>query len=165
MNNKDKYTVSKLTDAIDDAMNVSFNQMVDTVRTQCYMSQTEINWEECEELDNLGEHRKMGNVKDKITNEMKRVVISALTDSDWVSDDELAKRNPNKFRKPPNSLHLAHSLSKNKSDSRWNMSDESIKNVTLLALETLLEQVRDARDFEQIGRVKNVLDIAKSTEC
>lgn len=134
MNNKDKYTVSKLADAIDDAMNVSFNQMVDTVKTQCYMSQTETNWEDCEELEYLREHRKMGNAFNTITNEMKRVVISALTDSDWVGDDD------------------------KKSSETWFVTNDSENSVIILALETLLEQVRDARDFEQIARVKNLLD-------
>lgn len=181
MNNIDKYKATNLCNAIEDAVDVSFSQMIETIKTQCYMSQTETNWEDCDELTHLEDLPiKLSNgddVKLALKNRFKRLIISSLTDSDWVtledteadslwiSDDEIAKRNPNKFRKPTSSLDLANSLSKNKGDSRWNMCDKSIKNVTILALETLLEQVRDARDFEQIGRVKNVLDIAKSTEC
>jgi len=121
--NIDKYKVTELSDAIDKAIDVSFSQMIDTVRTQCYMSQTQDNWEDCDDLEFLEDIPMLftdgRDIKESIKNQMKRVVISTLTDSDWVgkndamynhvrdnswvSDDERAKRNPNKFRQPPTS--------------------------------------------------------------
>jgi len=157
MNTIDKYSINKLSNAIDDAIDVSFRQMIDTIKNQCYMSQTETTWEDCDELEFLGEHPKMSTIKNAMTNDMKRVVLSALTFSDWISEDELAKRNPNKFRKPPNSLHLAHSLSEN-----TRMHSEEINDVTILALETLREQVRDAGDNYNHFRVNKVLKFYKN---
>ena len=147
MNTIDKYSVNKLSNAIDDAIDVSFRQMIDTIKNQCYMSQTETTWEDCDELEFLGEHPKMSTIKNAMTNDMKRVVLSALTFSDWISEDEIAKRNPNKFRKPSENTR---------------MHSEEINDVTILALETLREQVRDAGDNYNHFRVNKVLKFYKN---
>ena len=147
MNTTDKYSITKLSNAIDDAVDVSFRQMIDTIKNQCYMSQTETSWEDCDELEFLEEHPKMSTVKNAMTNDMKRVVLSALTFSDWISEDEVAKRNPNKFRKPSENTR---------------MHSEEINDVTILALETLREQVRDAGDNYNHFRVNKVLKFYKN---
>mgnify|MGYP003648673212 FL=1 len=147
MNTIDKYSINKLSNAIDDAIDVSFRQMIDTIKNQCYMSQTETTWEDCDELEFLGEHPKMSTIKNAMTNDMKRVVLSALTFSDWISEDEIAKRNPNKFRKPSENTR---------------MHSEEINDVTILALETLREQVRDAGDNYNHFRVNKVLKFYKN---
>tara|TARA_R110002073_G_scaffold3304_3_gene22227 strand:+ start:361 stop:810 length:450 start_codon:yes stop_codon:yes gene_type:complete len=147
MNTIDKYSITKLSNAIDDAVDVSFRQMIDTIKNQCYMSQTETSWEDCDELEFLEEHPKMSTVKNAMTNDMKRVVLSALTFSDWISEDEVAKRNPNKFRKPSENTR---------------MHSEEINDVTILALETLREQVRDAGDNYNHFRVNKVLKFYKN---
>jgi len=241
MKNIDKYSVTKLSNAIDDAVDVSFRQMVDTVRTQCYMSQTETSWEDCDELEFLGEHPKMSTIKNAMTNDMKRVVLSALTDSDfetdtefiketlidlitplirdthneqdvedlqhmnleelqnihnelsvdivdteeWISEDEIAKRNPNKFRKPNEDLLCAmeaqiegHNVKevtviidgskfklkgfKKPSENTIGLYQQEINDVTILALETLREQVRDANDNYNHFRVNKVLKFYKN---
>ena len=138
-----KYSVTELSNAIDDAVNVSFGQMIDTIRNQCYMSQTETSWEDCDELEFLED------IPFKFTDgkDMKRVVLSALTFSDWISEDEVAKRNPNKFRKPSENTR---------------MHSEEINDVTILALETLREQVRDAGDNYNHFRVNKVLKFYKN---
>ena len=191
MNTIDKYSIDKLSNAIDDAVDVSFRQMIDTIKNQCYMSQTETSWEDCDELEFLEEHPKMSTIKDKVTNEMKRVVLSALTFSDWISEDEVAKRNPNKFRKP--NAKIAHNnlptpsyeteVSRLK-DKHWKKSNistsefregfkkpsentiglyqQEINDVTVLALETLREQVRDAGDNYNHFRVNKVLKFYKN---
>ena len=269
MNTIDKYSITKLSNAIDDAVDVSFRQMVDTVRTQCYMSQTETSWEDCDELEFLGEHPKMSTIKNAMTNDMKRVVLSALTDSDfetdtefiketlidlitplirdthneqdvedlqhmnleelqnihnelsvdivddnenrlhknsdeyqsqfeteterlereeeeeWISEDEIAKRNPNKFRKPNEDLLCAmeaqiegHNVKevtviidgskfklkgfKKPSENTIGLYQQEINDVTILALETLREQVRDANDNYNHFRVNKVLKFYKN---
>jgi hypothetical protein len=87
-----KYSVTELSNAIDDAVNVSFGQMIDTIRNQCYMSQTETSWEDCDELEFLEDIPfKFTDGKDMkvmIQNQMKRIVISTLTDSDWVGKND-----------------------------------------------------------------------------
>ncbi len=92
MNNVNKYSADKLSDAIDDAIDVSFNQMVDTVRTQCYRTQTVTSELDCESLEFLEDmpmdYLNNGrDIRDSIKNQMKRIIISELTDSDWVGDD------------------------------------------------------------------------------
>ena len=241
MNTIDKYSITELSNAIDDAVDVSFRQMVDTVRTQCYMSQTETSWEDCDELEFLGEHPKMSTIKNAMTNDMKRVVLSALTDSDfetdtefiketlidlitplirdthneqdvedlqhmnleelqnihnelsvdivdteeWISEDEIAKRNPNKFRKPNEDLlcdmeaqiegHNVKEVTviidgskfklkgvKKPSENTIGLYQQEINDVTILALETLREQVRDANDNYNHFRVNKVLKFYKN---
>ena len=92
INNIDKYSVTKLSDAIDGAVDVAFSQMIDTIRNQCYMSQTETSWEDCDELEFLEDIPfKFTDGKDMkvmIQNQMKRIVISTLTDSDWVGKND-----------------------------------------------------------------------------
>ena len=89
--NIDKYKVNNLSNAIDNAIDVSFAQMIDTVRTQCYMSQKQDSWEDCTELQFLEDIPMLftdgRDIKESIKNQMKRVVISALTDSDWVGNN------------------------------------------------------------------------------
>jgi hypothetical protein len=224
--NIDKYTVDKLSDAVDKAVDVSFAQMIDTVRTQCYMSQTQDSWEDCTELEFLEDIPMLftdgRKIKESIQNQMKRVVISALTEADWVGkndamyqhlpsdiEDRLHKNSDeyqSQFeteterleREDEEEYDISPSGKSKPSDSfGWDtpqidgipngdkLSDtddvlvgcqtvgikedgwtrKSVKetndsgnSVIILALETLLEQVRDARDFEQIARVKNILD-------
>ena len=90
--NIDKYKVNNLSNAIDNAIDVSFAQMIDTVRTQCYMSQKQDSWEDCTELEFLEDIPMLftdgRDIKESIKNQMKRVVISALTDSDWVGKND-----------------------------------------------------------------------------
>jgi|TARA_R100001460_G_scaffold85529_3_gene126811 hypothetical protein len=90
--NIDKYKVTNLSNAIDNAIDVSFSQMIDTVRTQCYMSQKQDSWEDCDELEFLEDIPMLftdgRDIKESIKNQMKRVVISALTDSDWVGKND-----------------------------------------------------------------------------
>ena len=92
INNIDKYSVTKLSDAIDGAVDVAFSQMIDTIRNQCYMSQTETSWEDCDELEFLEDIPMLftdgRKIKESIANQMKRVVISSLTDSDWVGKND-----------------------------------------------------------------------------
>ena len=107
-----KYSVTELSNAIDDAVNVSFGQVM-------------------------------------IQNQMKRIVISTLTDSDWVgkndamykplidmytkklqiednepiewlSEDELSKRNPNKFRIPNNLPTPSYETEVSRLKKKWN---------------------------------------------
>ena len=146
----DKYSVTKLSNAIDDAVDVSFRQMVDTVRTQCYMSQTETSWEDCDELEFLGEHPKMSTIKNAMTNDMKRVVLSALTDSDWVGKNDA-------MYKP-----LIDMYTKKLQTENTRMHSDEINDVTILALETLREQVRDAGDNYNHFRLNKVLKFYKN---
>ena len=153
MNSINKYSVTELNNAIDDAVNVSFGQMIDTIRNQCYMSQTETSWEDCDELEFLEDIPfKFTDGKDMkvmIQNQMKRIVISTLTDSDWVgkndamykplidmytkklqiednepiewlSEDELSKRNPNKFRIPNNLPTPSYETEVSRLKKKWN---------------------------------------------
>tara|TARA_E500000305_G_C4022081_1_gene239499 strand:- start:2444 stop:3019 length:576 start_codon:yes stop_codon:yes gene_type:complete len=187
MNNKDKYTVSNLSDAVDKAVDVSFAQMIDTVRTQCYMSQTQDSWDDCTELEFLEDIPMLftdgRKIKESIQNQMKRVVISALTDSDWVGkNDAMYPHLPSDIDTPqidgiPNGdklsdtddlFHFGEYKHSNKFFQTNNKThcylNDSENSVMILALETLLEQVRDARDFEQIARVKNLLDSWKTLD-
>jgi len=213
MNNKDKYTVSNLSDAVDKAVDVSFAQMIDTVRTQCYMSQTQDSWDDCTELEFLEDIPMLftdgRKIKESIQNQMKRVVISALTDSDWVGkndamyphlpsdiEDRLHKNsdeyqsqfeteterlereedtpqidgipNGDKLSDTDDLFHFGEYKHSNKFFQTNNKThcylNDSENSVMILALETLLEQVRDARDFEQIARVKNLLDSWKTLD-
>ena len=92
MNTINKYSVTELSNAIDDAVDVSFGQMIDTIKNQCYMSQTETSWEDCDELEFLEDipfkFTDGRDMKAMIQNQMKRIVISTLTDSDWVGKND-----------------------------------------------------------------------------
>ena len=168
-----KYSVTELSNAIDDAVNVSFGQMIDTIRNQCYMSQTETSWEDCDELEFLEDIPfKFTDGKDMkvmIQNQMKRIVISTLTDSDWVGkNDAMYKPLIDMYTKKLQTEDISTGRYK-KSDSHHHLdkffqTNDSENSVIILALETLLEQVRDARDFEQIARVKTLLDSWKTLD-
>lgn len=234
MNNVNKYSADKLSDAIDDAIDVSFNQMVDTVRTQCYRTQTVTSEVDCESLEFLEDmpmdYLNNGrDIRDSIKSQMKRIIISELTDSDWVGDiqknlidmitplirdthneqdvEDLQHMNleelqdiykelsvdivdtneeddisPSGKSKPSDSFgwdtpqiddtddlfHFGEYKNSNKFFQTNNKThcylNDSENSVMILALETLLEQVRDARDFEQIARVKNLLDSWKTLD-
>ena len=242
MNNIDKYKVSKLCNAIEDGIDVGLKQMVETIKTQCYMSQTETDWENCDELEHLDDAWNSFDITLALKSRFKKVIISSLTDSDWISDDEKAKRNPNKFRKsqfeteidmvgdgredwdlenikredeedlnvvaqdlmekldeihftPLQNLSLDeyvaehyNVLTENERMECYTLLDKfqdadeermlvsqyaseseelkesEIKSITILALEGLLEQVRDADDTVAIQRVKKVLEKAKKTK-
>lgn len=168
--NIDKYTVTNLTNAIDNAIDVSFSQMIDTVRTQCYMSQKQDSWEDCKELEFLEDIPMLftdgRDIKESIKNQMKRVVISALTDSDWVGkNDAMYQHLPTDSGNEEDVLVGCQTVGiKEDGWTRKSIvkeTNDSENSVIILALETLLEQVRDARDFEQIARVKNLLDSRK----
>ena len=167
MNTIDKYSVTELSNAIDDAVNVSFGQMIDTIRNQCYMSQSETSWEDCNELEFLEDipfkFTDGRDMKAMIQNQMKRIVISTLTDSDWVG------KNDAMYQHLPTDTEDISTGRYKKSDSHHHLdkffhTNDSENSVIILALETLLEQVRDARDFEQIARVKTLLDSWKTLD-
>ena len=149
-----KYYKSDVEPAIDSAIRVGLEQLMETIEHRVY--------------DTVGSSTSYHDTRDELQNlqcvvenysiihkgdVVKTVVYKALgldgdENSSWVSPDELAKRNPNKFRK------VEYLNQPNSSE---------VENVTVLALETLLEQVTDAENTEQIDRVKNVLKYKHKT--
>ena len=106
-------------------------------------------------------------------------------EEEWISEDEIAKRNPNKFRKPNEDLlcdmeaqiegHNVKEVTviidgeefilkgfKKPSENTIGLYQQEINDVTILALETLREQVRDANDNYNHFRVNKVLKFYKN---
>ena len=151
-----KYYKSDVEPAIDSAIRVGLEQLMETIEHRVYdtVGSSTSYHDTRDELQNLqcvvenySIIHKGASLETIIGDVVKTVVYKALgldgdENSSWVSPDELAKRNPNKFRK------VEYLNQPNSSE---------VENVTVLALETLLEQVTDAENTEQIDRVKNVL--------